>query len=302
MKKGKLLRASLSIDKYARIIFSLPSLMILIPLIAFPTIYLIYLAFSRFDLTSMSQPEIIGLGNFIRISSDKYFWGSLINTFIMVISSIILEFILGLSLALILNEKIKGKRILQLLFIIPMMIPPIISGLTWRLLYDKFGPLTYILNIIGFRDIDLIGNPVLAKISIIITEVWKSSPFMFIILLAGLQAIPIELYDAAKVDGASPLQIFKHITWPMLIPAISIALTLRIIEAFKIFDTVYVITYGGPAFSTEVLSLYIYRMAFRFGDMGYASSLSYIMLLILTIITLILLRITKLERRLGWQT
>lgn len=288
-------------DKYAKHILVIPGLVVLIGLIAYPAFYLISLSLSRYNLAFMRKPVFEGLINYNLILQDPYFWLALKNTFILSSCAVIIEFLLGLGLALILTEKIKGARIFKALFIVPMMIPPVVVGLNFRLIYDVFGPLTFFAEAIGIGEISWIGRPLPARLAVILTDVWQWSPFMFIVLLAGLQAIPDYLYDAAKVDGASPLHVFRYVTWPMLIPTAILALSIRIIDVLKLFDIVYMLTYGGPSGVTETLSLYIYRVAFRFGNMGYASASAIAMLAILSVIALVLIKGSGLEKRLGWK-
>ena len=198
-----------TLDKHAKYIFIVPGLAVLIILIAYPTIYLISLALSKYNLTSMDKPVFTGGGNFVFIWEDPYFWLSLTNTFVFAASAVALEFALGLILALVLNEKLRGGKIFKILFIIPMMIPPVVVGLNFRLIYDIFGPLNFLSETIGFGKISWVGSPLPARLTIVLTDVWQWSPFMFIILLAGLQSIPDYLYDAAKIDGASGIYTFK---------------------------------------------------------------------------------------------
>ncbi|HHV63370.1 MAG TPA: sugar ABC transporter permease [Firmicutes bacterium] len=288
-------------DRFAKHIFILPGLGVLVALVIYPTYYLIRLALSNFDLTFMTKPVFIGLGNFIQILSDTYFWGALGNTLVMASIAVALEFVFGLGMALLLNEDLRGGRIIKSLLIVPMMIPPVVVGLNFKLIFDQFGPLNDLLQRLGVSCVDWLGNPLMAKVSVILADVWQWSSFMFIIFLAGLQAIPQYLYDSAKVDGASGWRTFRFITWPMLVPSATVALTFRVMDALKIFDVVYMVTSGGPSFSTEVLSLYIYRTGFRFGTLGYASAVAVIMLILLTAIIEVIIKETRLGKRLEWE-
>ena len=180
------------------------------------------------------------------------------------------------------------------------MIPPVVVGLNFKLIFDNFGPLNGLLNILHLSSVQWLGTPILAKMSIIIADVWQWSPFLFIIFLAGLQTIPQDLYDSAKVDGASSWKVFRYVTWPMLIPSATVALSLRVIDALKIFDVIYMVTAGGPSFSTEVLSLNIYRTAFRFGSFGYASAEAVVLLILLMIIIWVIIKGMRLSKSLEW--
>jgi len=242
-------------DQHAKSFFIYPPLIVLLILIIYPTYYLIRLALSNFDVTYMTEPLFIGFQNFAQVLIDSYFWTSLGNTLIISGVAVTLEFLMGLGLALLLNEELRGGRIFRSLIIIPIMVPPVIVGLNFKLLFDSFGPINGFLGFFGLNPIDWLGNPTMARVSIILADAWQWSPFVFIILLAGLQIIPEDLYDSAKVDGASGWRTFRYITWPMLIPSATLVLAFRIIDALKIFDVIYMVTSGGPAFSTEVISL-----------------------------------------------
>lgn len=287
------------LDKYAKQIFTIPSLLIIIVLIVYPSIYLVRMCFSEYDFTYMRVPEFNGIENVKLLVEDKYFWNALFNTFIISITAVIIEFLLGLSLALLV-ENTKRSLLFKSIFIISMMIPPIVIGLNFKLIYDQFGPLNSLVQALGFAPIGWLSSPVMARISIILADVWQWTPFMFIIILAGLQAVNPEYYDAARVDGAHGLQLFRFVTWPMILPAVTIAIAFRFIDSLKIFDIIFMITWGGPSGATETLSLYIYRTAFRFGNIGYASTLAFVMLILLSIVITIFLKVIGLSKRMEW--
>ncbi len=288
------------LDKYAKHIFTIPSLIIIIILIVYPSIYLVRMCFSEYDFTYMRVPEFNGLENFKLLIEDKYFWNALFNTFIISVTAVAIELLFGLSLSLLVENTTKGSLLFKSIFIISMMIPPIVIGLNFKLIYDQFGPLDSIAQMLGFEQIGWLSSPLMARISIILTDVWQWTPFMFIIILAGLQAVNPEYYDAARVDGANRLQLFRFVTWPMILPAVTIAIAFRFIDSLKIFDIIFMITWGGPSGATETLSLYIYRTAFRFGNIGYASTLAFVMLILLSIVITIFLKVIGLSKRMEW--
>ncbi len=290
-----------SIHRYARVIFAGPPLVVLVVLVLYPTVYLMRLAFSRFDLSLMDRPELAGLLNFQLLLADASFRNALANTLVISVSAVGLEFLLGLGLALLLNQHLRGGAVLRSLLIVPLMIPPVVVGLNFRMIFDVFGPLSRLAHALGLGRVDWLGHAGMAKTAIILTDVWQWTPFVFIILLAGLRAIPQDLFDAAAADGATAWRTFRYVIWPMLIPAATVALAFRLIDALRIFDIVYMVTYGGPGASTEVLSLYIYWTAFRFGNLGYAATLALIMLLLLSVFSIVLIRTMRLEQRLGWR-
>ena len=288
-------------DHKARWLFVTPSMLILIVLVAYPTYYLIRLSLSRYDMAFMDQPVFIGFGNFVKLFSDHNFLVAVKNTFMISIGAVLIEFLLGLGLALLVFEPLRGSYLLKVLLIIPLMIPPVVSGLNFRLILDTFGPLNGILSIFGLPAVNWVGVPNLARMAVILTDVWQWTPFIFVIILAALNAIPGQLIDAARVDGANDWKLFRHIIWPMIIPAIAVALTFRFIDALKLFDIVYMETFGGPGDATQVVSLYVYRTAFRFGKLGYASTMGVVILIFSTLVVWGVLRVLRVERRLGWE-
>ncbi|MEN3188448.1 MAG: sugar ABC transporter permease [Atribacterota bacterium] len=297
--KSSLARAN-GIARMDKVVFLFLPLCLLGAIIIYPTLNLWRLALSNFDITYMREPVFIGVRNFVRILADDYFWSALWNTAVISGTAVAIEFFLGLAIALLLSGEIGGGKISKSLLIIPIMVPPVVVGLNFKLIFDNFGPINDFLRRVGLKPIEWLGSPLSAKISIIIADVWQWTPFVFIILLAGLQTVPPELYDAAKVDGASGWKVFRHITWPMLIPSITIALAFRIIDALKIFDVVYMVTNGGPSFATEVFSLNVYRTAFRFGSLGYASALAVTMFVVLTFVIWMVIRGMNLAKRMEW--
>ena len=182
------------------------------------------------------------------------------------------------------------------ILLIPMMLPPVVVGVVWRLMFNPdFGAINGTLKGAGVNTEALTwtASPGLALASVIAVDVWQWTPFMFLILLAGLQAIPQEPYEAAMIDGSNWWQTFRHITLPMLKPAILIALLLRTMDLLRVFDQIFILTEGGPGFATETVSLYIYRTAFRFADFGYAAAMSFVLLALTNIISLVYIRLLQ---------
>jgi multiple sugar transport system permease protein len=288
-------------ERHAAWFFVVPSMLLLVLLVAYPTYHLFRLALSRYDLAFMDQAELIGITNFVRVVSDGDFLNAVVNTLLLSMGAVALELIVGVGLAMLVFEPLRGASIAKTLLIIPLMIPPVVVGLNFRLILDTFGPANGLLQLVGLPALDWLGTTAMARISIVLTDLWQWSPFVFLIVLAGLQAIPQQLLDAARVDGASRWQEFRHVIVPMIIPPLAVAVTFRFIDALKLFDIVYMLTAGGPGNATEVVSLYVYRTAFRFGQLGYAAALGVLLLLFSSIAVAGVLRILRIERRLGWE-
>ncbi|RNF33569.1 carbohydrate ABC transporter permease [Paracoccus methylarcula] len=234
----------------------------------------------------------VGLENYLDLWSDRKFWIALENTFVWTIGSISFQFLLGLGLALLLNTRFHGKRLIQSLVFLPWAVPTFLSALAWAWLFNPtIGPLPHWLTAMGIlgEPQNILGDPELAIWGPIVANIWFGIPFFAITLLAALQSIPAELYEAAEIDGASPWQRFTKITLPFLAPMIAITVMLRTIWIANFADLIFVMTGGGPANSTQILSTYIFTTAFKKLDFGYASAIAVALLILLLIYAAILL-------------
>jgi multiple sugar transport system permease protein len=234
----------------------------------------------------------IGLGNYARLLRDDVFWLSLWNSFFWVFGSVSLQFLGGFAAALLLHQTFRGRVIVRTLTLLPWIIPGVVVALIWEYLYQpNYGALNDLLSRLGLMT--WLSNPSLAMPAVIATNVWRGVPFFAIMLLAGLQAIPDEIYEAARVDCAGVLGRFWHITLPMLRPIIVVATATRIIWTFNYADLIFVMTNGGPANATQITSTYTLVQAYSNLDFGYAATLSVMLLLIMLAFTTLYLRVTR---------
>jgi multiple sugar transport system permease protein len=262
----------------------LPTVLVLVALSIYPLIYSIKVSLQ----TGAGSDAHWTFANFARLATDGFFLSALLHTFVYASVALTLEFLLGLGLALLLDKKLAGRSFFRATILIPMMLPPVVVGVVWRLMLNPdFGAINGALAGFGIPTDKLTwtASPLLAMASVIAVDVWQWTPFMFLVLLAGLQAIPQEPYEAALIDGSSAWQTFLNVTLPLLKPAILIALLLRTMDLLRVFDQIFILTEGGPGFATETISLYIYRAAFRFFDFGYAAAMSFVLLLLTNIIS-----------------
>jgi len=233
--------------------------------------------------------EFVGLANYRFLLSDPRFWSALKNTLLFTAASVSLELAIGLGIALLLQRGSRPGPV-RAVVLIPWVIPTVVTAKMWEWIYQPgFGLLNYLLG----TDINWLGDPRWAMPAAIVADVWKTAPFAVILFVAGLQVIPRDLYLAARVDGASGLQIFRSITLPLLKPVILIVLLFRTLDAFRVFDTIYVLTGGGPANTTETLSIYAYKVLFQILEFGYGSALAVATFFAVMIISLIYIRILK---------
>ncbi|WP_298816238.1 sugar ABC transporter permease [uncultured Roseibium sp.] len=267
--------------------FVLIALVMLVPLV----IGVSY-AFQSVSLLRPFETGWVGTENFQALWTDRKFWLALKNTFWWTLGSIFFQFFLGLGLALLLNTHFYGKRLVQALVFLPWAVPTFLSALTWAWLFNPtIGPLPHWLAALGIlsEPYNILGDPDLAMWGPITANVWFGIPFFAITLLAALQSIPGELYEAAEIDGATAWQSFTKITLPFLAPMIAITVMLRTIWIANFADLIFVMTGGGPANSTQILSTYIFTTAFRKLDFGYASAIAVALLVLLLIYAVILL-------------
>jgi multiple sugar transport system permease protein len=272
-------------EKNLKWLLLVPTIALLLVLTIYPLVFAVIASLHSINIRTGEQ-FFVGLRNFGEIFTDKLFWNALKNTAIYTGVGVTVEFCIGMALALLLNSRLRGRNIFRATLLTPMMLPPIVVAVIFKIIYiPEFGVINYLLGLIGIRGIIWEASVKTALPSLILVDIWEWTPFMFLILLAGLQAIPTDPYEAALVDGASYIQIFRLITIPLLTPAILIALLLRLMDTLRIFDQVFIMTGGGPANATETMSLYIYRHGFRFSNIGYATAMSFIMLIITVVIS-----------------
>lgn len=276
-----------------------PALALLVAVVLYPIGYAGWLAFHFWDIRR-DTTTYVGLDHFRRMLDDAIFSQSFLNTITYVVMAVAAEFIAGFGLALILHNRFRGASLIRAIIMLPLFVVPVVVGLTWRLLYNQdFGPIYFALKSAGMVNTESpfgLANPAVALPLIILTSVWQVMPFVFLVLVAGMQSIPAEQYEAAKLDGANAFQEFRAITLPWLKPLILFILLFRFMDAIKVFDLVIMLTNGGPGSRTEVASLYIYRQAFTYFNVGYASALSMVLLVVILAISVILITVIRVER------
>lgn len=250
--------------------FILPALTIITLVAVYPIIHVFILSLQR-RMLIFGINRFAGLDNYLFLLGDDRFWNAFRNTLYFTIVSVSLEMLIGLAIAFILQPPFKLRGLVRACVLIPWAIPTAVSARMWEWIYNTdFGILNYLLGV----KINWLGSPFWALNAAVMMDVWKTAPFVAILLMAGLQVIPKEMYQAARIDGAGSWAVFRHITLPLLKPVILVALIFRSLDAFRVFDAVYVLTGGGPANSTETLSIYAYKVLFQTLQFGYGSTLS----------------------------
>lgn len=267
-----------------------PALVILLATTTFPLVYLFWNSFQSVNLAMPFMNGFVGLANYTAMLHDADFWHALGLTAIYTVSTVVLQVVVGLGLALLVMAIPAGQWLFRIVAILPIVLAPVVVGLFWRtlLLAPNFGVLDFAAKALGFGAINWLGSPTPALISVIVIHTWQWTPFAFLVLLASLAALPPDVYEAARIDRAGPVQRFIHITLPLIRPAIVIVVIMRAMIALSAFAAIFAATGGGPGTATEILNFYAYRTSFVKLDFGYGSALAVALLAITLIVSSVL--------------
>jgi len=278
---GKLKENIISfLDRHMHIAYPAPAMITLFIVVIFPIIYNIYMSINKWKI-GLGSPKYIGLQNYIEAFSDPRFWNGLKVMFYFSGLSLSLEIILGLLIAVYFNKEFKGSNFVQTIYIFPFAATPVAIALIWRIMLNpQIGVLNYFLRLVGLPGSLWVSDTRTVIISLVLVDVWKWTPMITLIVLAGLKSLPRDPYEAAVIDGANAFHIFSYITVPLIRPVLITALTLRSLDNLKEFDIIYTITQGGPGIASETLYLYSYKTAFSFFKAGYGSTLIIIVFLL----------------------
>ena len=274
-------------------VFVLPLMLVLLLINFYPMAYSLVLSLSEWPSTHMLEgPTFAGLVNFQRMIADERLWNSVRFMLMFVLASVGLELVLGMGVALLLNQRLPARSLVRSLIILPIAMAPLVAGIAWRYLFNyDYGLVNYGLNLVGLPPVSWLSSLPWAQFAIILVDVWQNTPFVALVLLAGLQAIPDEYAEAARIDGASPWQLFWKITLPLLRPALLVAMIIRTTNTVRMFDLSFILTAGGPYQSTETFSFLAYREAFSNFQLPYAAAISWFIFLLNLIITVFFVRI-----------
>ena len=281
-------------ERVGSLIWVAPALVFMLAFAVYPVGYSLYISLFDYHLIDPTRDQVfVGLANYVRAFSDQVFLVAIRNTLVFVALAISVQMLLGLGIAVLLNRDLRGIGLIRSLLLVPLTLTPLVVALVWGALYNAdFGPVSYYLKLIGLEiGRGPVGEPRTALASLVIIDVWQWTPLVALMLLAGLQAQNLELFEAARLDGANGLQQFRYIALPLLRPILIVALLIRTMDVFKLFDSVYAITGGGPGFATEVMNFYIFKTGLTFFDMGYAASMSTILLVLISFFTAIYIRV-----------
>lgn len=281
-------------------VFLWPVFIIVLGLAIFPLTYSLIVSFQNARLVPPLPPRFIGLDNYATLLTTPRFWHSLGTTAVIVVVAVAAQYVLGLAVAMMLHARVRGEALFRVIFLLPMLMTPVAVALLARQIFHPImGPLNAALSYLGIEHVPFLTEPGWAVATIIMVDVWQWTPFMILMLLAGLQSLPTDIYEAASLENATPWQQFRGITFPMLLPVSAAVIFVRLIEGFKIMDTVFVMTGGGPGTATDTLTLFAYQEGFRKFNLGYTSAMSFLFAAFMTVLALVYLAVLRphLEKR-----
>ncbi|MEM7021535.1 MAG: sugar ABC transporter permease [Pseudomonadota bacterium] len=263
-------------------LFIFPAVLVMVAGLAYPVINSFYLSFYDWEIgTDFAKAPFTGIDHFVRMFNDPDVAESIWVTMRFGFWTITIEMMLGVALALLLEKPIRGASVFRTIFILPLMVSPVVVGLIWRYLFDaRIGWINYYIGFLGIEPQVWLGDAELAFFAIVFTDIWQWTPFIFIIVIAGLQALPSEVLEASRIDGANWWQQVFLVKLPMIRSILLIALLMRLIDVFRALEVMYILTGGGPGRATELLALHIYNRAFDAQQLGYASAISVLLILI----------------------
>lgn len=283
--------------RFALALFA-PAFLVLLVTTTAPLVYLAWTSLMRIDLSMPWLSGFAGLGNFAKMGDDPRFWSSLVLTFVYTASTVALQVVIGLSLALLVLRIPKGQALLRVAAILPIVLAPVVVGLFWRtlVLAPDVGLVDLVTRALGLGSHNWLGDPQLALVSVIAIHTWQWTPFAFLVILASLASLPPDVFEAARIDRASAWQRFRYITLPLIRPAIVIVVIMRTMTALSAFAAIFAATGGGPGTATEILNLYAYRTSFSELNLGYGASLAMVLLAITLAISFVMFRLRRSRR------
>ena len=274
-----------------------PATVLLMGLTVAPFLASLAFSFTNYDLTAPGQTEFVGLANYIALFSSSEFWNAARVTTVFTLVAVSLQLVLGVAIATLLHNETRGVPIFRLIYLLPMAITPVAAVFTFRMMFNpSLGVFNHMVKALGLPAQDWLGTPAMALGALILVDTWQWTPFILLIAAGGLAALDEEPLEAARIDGAGPIQLFFHHTLPMLFPYLAIAIVFRSIDAFKTFDIIFVLTNGGPGIATRTLNLLAYKQGIEFLAMAYAATLAIVMLIMTIVVSQVFLRRTDLFR------
>ena len=281
-------------------LFIWPAVLVVLLVTLFPLVYSLALSFQSVRLAPPLPPRFVGFENYAKLLGDERFWGVILNTSIIVFCSVALQYLIGFGVALALHARVAGEQLFRATFLLPMLMTPIAVALIGRMIFHpSMGPVNDLFSLFSLPNLPFLTDGAWATAVIITVETWQWTPFVILLMLAGLQSLPDDIYEAARLENASAWQQFWGITFPLLLPLSATVIFIRIIESYKILDTVWVLTGGGPGIATETLTLFAYQEGLKKFNLGYTSAISFLFLVFIILFGVLYLSVLRphLEKR-----
>ena len=283
-----------SLDRHWAVAFVLPALVVLVAVTAIPFISALGLSFTNFNLNKMAEARFIGADNYVAFAGDAKLQAVLVTTIVLVAAIVVLETLTGMGLALVLNREFRGIGLIRSIDTLPLMVTAVVVAITWRALFNtNVGWINYFLGLVGLPTPNWLGDPLTALPAIVIADIWVGTPFMAVLILAGLIGVSKELKEAAAVDGANSWSVFRYVSLPAIRPVLVVAILLRTVDAFRKFESITVMTKGGPGTATTILNLYVYETSFLFGKLGYGAALAVLLVLLMSLVLFLFYRFSR---------
>ena len=263
-----------------------PALALFAAVAVAPVVELVAMSLTQTDwIQGKANWRFVGADQYVRVFGDSLFRAGIFNTLLFSAGAVLAQMVLGFALALMTTRLTRGRVVYRTIFLLPILVPGIAIGAIWKLMYNfDFGVLNQMLGVVGVAPVDWLGNGATALLAVIAVDVWHWTPFVFLLMLAGLESLPTDVYEAARVDGATFRQEMRHVTLPLMLPTIVVTLVFRLLVSVKVFDEIYLLTGGGPGTATEVVSYTIFRRFFTEGQTGYGAAMSVVVLFALALL------------------
>lgn len=282
------------VERNLKVLFPLPAVTFVVVMMLFPVIYTLFLSFTNWNLTSGMPLSVVWFKSFARVLREPRFLSAVGRTFSFTFMAIAVETLLGLGLALLLNREFKGKSIMKLILLLPLVATPVAIGIVWNLFFDPtIGLANYVLTLLGLPKSAWVSSAETVIPSLALVDIWQWTPMITLIVLAGLAALSPEPYESARVDGANAFQTFSKITLPMIAPTLLTAMILRSIDALKTFDIIYAMTGGGPGYASETLNVMAFKYSFEYFRMGQSSVILVFLFMLVLALSMVIMRLRK---------
>lgn len=282
------------VERNLKVLFPLPAVTFVMVMMLFPVLYTLFLSFTNWNLTSGMPLNFVWFRSYLRVLKEPRFLNAIGRTFSFTAIALSAETLLGLALALLLNREFKGKSLVKLILLLPLVATPVAIGIVWNLFFDPtIGLANFVLTQLGLPKSAWVSSSATVIPSLALVDIWQWTPMITLIVLAGLAALSQEPYESARVDGASNFQIFSHITLPMIAPTLLTAMILRAIDALKTFDIIYAMTGGGPGYASETMNVMAFKYSFEYFRMGQASVILVFLFLLVLLLSIVIMQVRK---------